>query len=203
MHAKHRERSGQSLIVRRHQSAVAEAAQILGREEAETAHIGQQAGTTAILRCSDGLTGVFNDTNTPWLGDSVDRGHIGALSEQMHRNHRFGTWGDCAFDLMGIDIKRIRVNVDEHWLGAESRNGSRGRKKGNGTVITSSPDLTPSAINANNNASLPDAQPIPWRHPTYRAMAASNSATLGPKTKPCSSHTASITAITSALMARY
>ena len=67
-------------------------------------------------------------------------------------------------------------------------------KKVNGTVMTSSPDLTPDAINAKSSASLPDAQPIAWRLPTYCAVAVSNSATLGPRTKPCSSQTASITA---------
>src|SRR5690242_14346537 len=76
-------------------------------------------------------------------------------------------------------------------------------KKVNGTVITSSPAFTPDTIKARRSASLPDAQPIAWRLPTYCAMALSKSATRGPRTNPCSSQTASMTASTSALMLRY
>src|SRR4029078_6412412 len=76
-------------------------------------------------------------------------------------------------------------------------------KKVDGTVMTSSPALTPDAINAKSSASLPEAQPIAWRLPRYCAVAFSNSATLGPRTNPCSSQTASIAARISDFIPRY
>ena len=48
-------------------------------------------------------------------------------------------------------------------------------KKVNGTVMTSSAALSPDAINAKSSASLPEAQPIARRLPTYCAVAFSNS----------------------------
>ena len=54
-------------------------------------------------------------------------------------------------------------------------------KKVNGVVITASPGPTPSAINANNSASLPEATPTAYWQPRNAAISVSNWLTAGPR----------------------
>ena len=61
--------------------------------------------------------------------------------------------------------------------------------KVNGTVITSSPGLTPSAISANSNASDPDAHPKTYSQPTCALISSSKALTSGPMMKICDSST--------------
>ncbi len=51
-----------------------------------------------------------------------------------------------------------------------------------GTVITSSPGPTPSALRAKKSASVPEFRPTAWAVPQARAKRASNAATWGPST---------------------
>ena len=65
-------------------------------------------------------------------------------------------------------------------------------------ITTSSPGPIPSAINGNNSASLPDAQPTACATPQYAATAASNRAHAGPCTNAPDRQTSAIAASSSA-----
>src|ERR1035437_2418188 len=58
-----------------------------------------------------------------------------------------------------------------------------------GTVTTASPGLTPAAISANLNASVPLPTPTQWRASQNNANAVSNLSTAGPPTKLAVSRT--------------
>src|SRR5882724_4242474 len=72
-----------------------------------------------------------------------------------------------------------------------------------GEVMTSSPESTPSAIRASNNASDPDAQPRANRQPTRVAISASSSLTGGPMMNCWLSRTLSTAARISAFIVAY
>ena len=83
--------SASRVVVGRQHAAVAVAAEVLGRIEAEAADVAERAGAaTAILR-ADRLAGVFDHRQSRASAPCASSGvHVGALAVQMDGNDRLG-----------------------------------------------------------------------------------------------------------------
>ena len=50
----------------------------------------------------------------------------------MHRNDRFRSLSHCGLDLIEIEVKRFRINIDEDWSCTDRTNRFCGGDKGEG-----------------------------------------------------------------------
>ena len=130
-------------IVAADRSAVAEATEILAREEAESSVGTDGADPAALVFRADGLTGVFDHDEPMLLRQGHDRVHVGRLTEEVDRYDRLGVRGYFGFDRAGIDIERDRVDVREHRGRADPHDGSDGgeerERRGDDLVSCSDP----------------------------------------------------------------
>src|SRR5665213_609368 len=78
-------------------AAVAEAAEIFGRVEAETGHTAEAAGALALILGAERLGGVLYDDEIVPLGDVPQTFHVGALAKQVNRHDGAGARRDLAF----------------------------------------------------------------------------------------------------------
>src|SRR5271166_4063784 len=76
-------------------------------------------------------------------GDLLDRAHVGDLTVKMYRNDRLCSWCDRSFDLHGVDVVGIRLDIDENRPGAgpPDRSGSGKEGVGRGDHLVSRPDV--------------------------------------------------------------
>ena len=75
-------------IVGEDRAAVAEAAERLGREEAGRGRKAEGAEPAALVARAESLRGVVEHEQALGLGDRADRVMVGALPEQVDRDHR-------------------------------------------------------------------------------------------------------------------
>ena len=54
------------------------------------------------------------ETRAMALGNRVDLIHIGHLAVQAHRHDRLGARGDSRFQLGDIDVRGLRIDIDEY-----------------------------------------------------------------------------------------
>src|SRR6266850_2593029 len=104
---------GQRAVVGEDRTAVAEGAKVLRGVEAEGAR-----GAEAAHRSSGGgremrVTTVFDDGQVVARRDGRNRGHVGGLSVEMHRENRARPRSDRVRDAFGIDRQTRRVDVGE------------------------------------------------------------------------------------------
>lgn len=83
----------QRFVVGYHHAAIAERAEIFGREKAETAHIAHRARAPAHRFSADGLGRVFDDAQVVLCADCQNRIHVGTLAEKVYRQDGFGVGG--------------------------------------------------------------------------------------------------------------
>jgi len=119
-------------IVAGHHSAVAEAAEVLAREEREAAVVADRADAAALVLRTDRLAGVFDDDEVVLFGDRHDRVHIGGLAEEVDRNDRLGARRHFFLDLRRIDVVGRRVDVGEDRRRADPDDCADRRKEGEG-----------------------------------------------------------------------
>src|SRR6185295_15700106 len=117
---KHGQRIGQGLIIGRDKATVSKPAQVLAGEKTKAAGVPEYSGALPTLCRPNGLARILNDANVFPLGNLVDRSHVRTLSEEMHRNDSFRARRDCSFNHIGINVKRISLNVHKHRLRAQS-----------------------------------------------------------------------------------
>src|SRR5690606_12852511 len=94
-------------------AAVAHAAEVFGRVETETADVAPAARGATVVGGADRLSSVFDYGDVAAGGDLADPVDLGALTEQVHRNDRFGSRRDGRFDFLGVDVERVAADVDE------------------------------------------------------------------------------------------
>jgi hypothetical protein len=117
MDAEHRHRLGKAALVRGDHTPITKPAEILGREKAETARVPQDSGSLPMLSRADRLAGVFDHAYASLSPDLVQHSHVGTLAEEVDRDNGFGSRGQRSFNLLRVDIERVRLNVDEDRLG--------------------------------------------------------------------------------------
>ena len=81
---------GQRIIVGNQKTAVAEASEILGREEAVSAEVPDGADWFAFVFGSDSLGTVLDDKKIVGVSQGHDGVHVSTLAEKMHRNDGLG-----------------------------------------------------------------------------------------------------------------
>ncbi len=116
-------------IVSRDDSTVASGSQILRWEETEAACSPQDPRFAAVVGCSDGLAGIFEDKEVVLKGKSPDRVHVGALAKNVDRHDRSRFRSDRRFDGCRINVVRVRQDVDENGSRPGSTDRSRRRKE--------------------------------------------------------------------------
>ena len=85
---------GQGLVGGGHHAAVAEAAQVLRRVEAEGRGVAQGAGGAALVAGAYGLGRVFEDDQAAVPGQCQDGVHVGGLAVEVDRDDGAGAGGD-------------------------------------------------------------------------------------------------------------
>ena len=120
---------GQALVIGRDQTGVAKCAEILAREKREAAVRPDAADRAGLIGRAYSLRGIFDDRNTAarrGIGDWIE---IGAQAKEMDWNDRLGFRRDRRNGLIGVDVERRRIDVDEHRPGAQPLDGAGGRKE--------------------------------------------------------------------------
>ena len=197
--AQHTQLRRQFVVIGRDHAAVAEAAQVLRRIEAEGTQRAQRTGPPAAILGADRLASVFDDGNAAGRGrDLPDLVHLGTLAEEMHRNDRLRGRRQLVQHVGRIEIKRFGQDIGKHRFGAQPPHGAGGRKerKARHDHLVARPDAQRQQRQA-RVASLPEAQPTACFDPQYSAIAASNRAQAGPCTKAPESQTSDNAASTS------
>ena len=130
MHPQPLQPRGELGIVRRDHAAVAGAAEVFRREEAEAAHRAEHSRLTAAIGAADRLRRVFNDRQAIPHRRSPQGVHVGALAEQVDWHDGPRPRGHRSIDGRGVEIERRGVNVDENGLRADPVNATGRRKEG-------------------------------------------------------------------------
>ncbi len=122
-----RTRSASRFAARRHQPAVAEAEEVLGREEAERAGDAERAHAAAAEGGAEGLRGVLDHREVP--GSSVERRRA---AEEVDGQDRLRALAHQARRSAGSRLSDCRVDVAEDRRGAHARDRLGGRIEGEG-----------------------------------------------------------------------
>ena len=99
-------------IIGDHHSTVADPAQVLTRKKAETSQRSETAGFSVPYAAGDRLGRVLDDMQVMEFGDFHDRLHVSHLTEEVYRQYRPCLGGHCLFYQLGIDVVRLRVDID-------------------------------------------------------------------------------------------
>ena len=119
----------QHVVIGDDRPAVAERAEVLGREEREATQIAHGAGPAALVFGADGLGRIFDHYQAAALCDRQDRVHFGTLTEQVHRHDGAGARADLTFDLRRVDIESRRIDIDKHRPRPQPGNRAGGGKE--------------------------------------------------------------------------
>ncbi len=110
----------------RDDAAVADAAEVFRRVEAERGRVAERAGLLPLPRGTVGLAGVFDDADALLRGDRPEGIHVGTLAEEVYRDHGGRFWGERPRDGNGIEREGDRIDVREDRHGAEVERRERG-----------------------------------------------------------------------------
>jgi len=84
------EGGGESGVIGKAHSAIAVAAERLGREERRAGNVTEGAGHFILILCAEGLGCVFNDEHLVFLSDFIDGVVVGGKAKQIYRNDATG-----------------------------------------------------------------------------------------------------------------
>ena len=95
-------------------AAIPVAGEVFAREKAEAAAFPHGADLFSVIGGAEGLRAVFDDFQTISSGQFENGFHVGRMAEKMNRDDGPGSF--CYFPLYfpGIQIERVRFNVDEN-----------------------------------------------------------------------------------------
>ena len=133
MHADAAQRLGKLGIVGEDRAAIAEAAERLGRKEAGRGRKPEGAELAALVARAKALRGVVEHEQAFGLGDGGDRIMVGALPEQVDRDHAdrleagLPRGRDAALQRRRIHVEGRFIDVDEHRRRAGQRHRLAGR----------------------------------------------------------------------------
>ncbi len=105
---------GQTRIRRRDCAAIAQCAQILGREETEGRRIAEGTGTLPPCACPVRLRGILDQQQAVAMGQGLQGLHLGQLPIQVHCHDGACAWPDRLFHPCRVDVESDRVRLDRH-----------------------------------------------------------------------------------------
>lgn len=124
---------GERVIIGEDRTAVAEASQRFGGEEAGAADVAQGARFFAFIGCPKALRRIFDDDKAVFGSDGVDCIHVGGLPVEADGDDGLGLGGNFVFDLGGIDVIRRFVDIDEDrnssQMGDHLGSGDKGERR--------------------------------------------------------------------------
>ena len=136
--AQHAQLIGALFAIGCDQSAITKTAQVLAGEKAEGTEVTEAAGLFVIDVCAERLCAVFNNFQTFIITQSLQSIHIDRLAEQMHGNDRPGFAGNGLLNLVEVDVKGVRIDINEHRDGADIADGfcrgDKGKRRGDDFV---------------------------------------------------------------------
>ena len=127
--AQDRRMLGLRRVLHRQHAAVAEAAEILRREERETAVVADAARALPLPLRTDRLRGVFDHRQLVRPRHRHHRVHVRHLPVEMHRDDRLGLRRDRRGQLRHVEVERDRIDVHEDRRGPDPRNRPHRREK--------------------------------------------------------------------------
>ncbi len=122
-----------------HQATALGRGDVLVRLEAERHEVTGCTDTFAIPAGTQGLGGVFDDTQVVLVGQCIQHRHIQGQAGQVDRDDRLGTWGDRCFYLGQVDVAGDRVDIGKYRRGAHFQNdvgGGDPRDRGGDDFVT-------------------------------------------------------------------
>ncbi len=133
---------GERGVIRRHQTAVAEAAQILRREERKTSCRAKSTGQLPVIPRADRLGGVLDHRDARLARQLQDRVHVGGEPVEMDRHNRARSRRNRARHSRDLQIECHRIDVHEDRRGADSvhRPGRREKRKRRHDDFRAGPD---------------------------------------------------------------
>jgi hypothetical protein len=111
-------------------AAVAAAAEILRGVERQRARVAPRRDGPAVIARAHRLGGVGDHGQPPPPGHGLDLVHRGRVTVQVHRHHGARPRRHGGLEAPGIEIVRLRVDVDEDGHGPEHHHGARGGHEG-------------------------------------------------------------------------
>ena len=97
-----------------HRAAVAQRAQVLGREETEGRRIAKRTGLAAVARRAVRLRRVLDQQQPVPPGQRRQRRHVGQLAVQVHRHDRARARSDRRFHAGRVEIEAQRIGLHRH-----------------------------------------------------------------------------------------
>ena len=130
-------------IVRDQSAAFPVRTEVFTRIKTETRNLAKLAYAPALVPCSVRLRSIFDHRYPMSLGNRIDAVHLCRHSVQMHRDNCLGPGRDRRFEVVRVQRAADRVNIDEHWRGADVANGPCACYEGhrNGEDFVSRPDI--------------------------------------------------------------
>ena len=95
---------GQDGVVGHDHATVAEAAEVLGRVEAQDSPGGRSTRRAPLVLRTDRLRRVLDHDEAGLLGDRHDRVHVGDLAVEVHGDDGAGLLGDRRRDVLGVEL---------------------------------------------------------------------------------------------------
>ncbi len=149
VHAQHPSVLGNRVVVRHEQAAVAVGTQCLGWKERVSPNVPHRArllpnerrsewgiavgaltsGAVARVARTERLSAVFDDLQVVAAGDLDELRHRARLSVEMNRHDRPRLGRDRSFELVRVDVKRVRVDVDEDGRRTQQRDALSRREE--------------------------------------------------------------------------
>ena len=123
---------GERVIGGGDEAGVAEAAEVLGREEASGAEIAEGHGGAALPARAHGLGSIFDNAKLGGAGESEDGWHVHALPEEVDGHDGLAARAGLAGDIGEVEVEGVRVDITPNGRGAKTRDGAGGREESEG-----------------------------------------------------------------------
>ena len=122
-------RSGDQFLIAGEHSSFA-GCHVLGGVEAERRGIAPRADPTVAILGADRVGRVFHDRQFVLFGQRLDGVEVDGMPAEMHRQNCPRTRRDRALDADGVNVQRVRFNVDQHRSRTHVLDHVDGRGKG-------------------------------------------------------------------------
>jgi len=123
---------GKVIIIGGQQATVAETAEILGGEKAESSEMADGAAGYATVFCAEGLGGILNDIEVVGTRKVHEWVHVGGLAIEMDGDDGSGFLGDTLGGVVGIKVEAGRADVAKDWGGTCTSDAAGGSDEGEG-----------------------------------------------------------------------
>ena len=114
------------LVVGNHHAAIAVGPQVFARVKTKSRRMAQRAHALAFVARTVGLACVFNHHDPMLIGKLLDGIHVGRMPIQMNGENSFRAASDGSFDGRHVQSVGVRIDVDQHRLGASMRHAECG-----------------------------------------------------------------------------